>query len=141
MKRGKLELITLILILASHVVKCQQWNAFPEHPLCLTQIGLLNHACAVIPIHSVPPPPPPSPPPANLTGHGRRHRHRRSHRHHHHHTPAEEECCRWLQQVDTECICELLVRLPIFLARPLHQYTLTVDDTCRVNYTCPSRIF
>ncbi|KAL9683813.1 hypothetical protein QQ045_021240 [Rhodiola kirilowii] len=147
MNHSNLTLLTLLgLLLASHV-KSQGWSApsLPNHPLCPTQINLLNHACSAIPLYSVPPPAQPSPPPpSNETSSShsrRRNRRHRSHHHHHHGTPNEEECCRWLQTVDAECVCNVLLAMPTFLARPLHQYTVTVDDTCRITYTCPSRIF
>uniref|UniRef100_A0A6N2MD81 Uncharacterized protein n=1 Tax=Salix viminalis TaxID=40686 RepID=A0A6N2MD81_SALVM len=48
----------------------------------------------------------------------------------------EENCCRWLNDVDAECVCELLVHLPPFLSKPPHEYTVKIDDSCTVSYSC-----
>ncbi|KAJ6873598.1 hypothetical protein NC651_032452 [Populus alba x Populus x berolinensis] len=80
-------------------------------------------------------------------GHGHRHRNRHGHRHGnghrlggrrhgHSHGGLEENCCRWLSDVDPECVCELLVRLPPFLSKQHHEYTVKIDDTCSVSYSC-----
>ncbi|KAK2363629.1 hypothetical protein QL285_088589 [Trifolium repens] len=73
-------------------------------------------------------------------GHGQGHgRHGHRHRHRHHRrgkTPEEENCCRWAKEVDNQCVCELLVRLPPFLVRPPHKYTLTIGEDCEVTYSC-----
>ncbi|CAL0310339.1 unnamed protein product [Lupinus luteus] len=37
------------------------------------------------------------------------HRHRRRHRHRNRKGLEEEECCRWAKEVDSQCVCELLV--------------------------------
>ncbi|KAF5732750.1 protein catecholamines up-like [Tripterygium wilfordii] len=60
--------------------------------------------------------------------------------HHHHGSPVEANCCHWLTELDDECVCDMLVHLPVFLARPAHQYTIIVDDSCKVTYTCGGRI-
>ncbi|XP_023748467.1 uncharacterized protein LOC111896717 [Lactuca sativa] len=71
-------------------------------------------------------------------GHGhRQHQHRRHHRHRN--TPMEDECCKWLSQVDDQCVCDLLVRLPPFLARPVHKYSVIVGGSCNITYACGSR--
>uniref|UniRef100_M4CH40 Bifunctional inhibitor/plant lipid transfer protein/seed storage helical domain-containing protein n=1 Tax=Brassica campestris TaxID=3711 RepID=M4CH40_BRACM len=77
----------------------------------------------------------------------RRHRRRHHHHHHHHHshrhteeTYAQQECCKWLKQMDNECVCDLLVRLPPLLAKPAHNYTVFVDESCIVTYTCGGRL-
>lgn len=124
--------------------------SFPAlRPLCLSQFALVNHACSMLPYSPLPPPAPPSPPtppaPAQppcppKTGH------RHGHHHRHRHTSsapvsaAAEECCRWLKEVDTQCVCDLLVRLPIFLAKPSHDYTVNVSEDCSVTYQCPGRV-
>lgn len=73
-------------------------------------------------------------------GHNRHEQHKRDygHGHHKHHrmSPVEQQCCKWLAQVDDECVCELLGRLPPFLARPIHEYTLRVAGSCNVTYSC-----
>ncbi|KVH94398.1 polyadenylate-binding protein 1-B-like [Cynara cardunculus var. scolymus] len=72
-------------------------------------------------------------------GHGHKHHHH--HRHHRHRdTPIEQQCCKWLSQVDDQCVCELLVRLPPFLARPVHRYSVLVGGSCNITYSCGSRL-
>ncbi|CAN6899801.1 unnamed protein product [Brassica oleracea] len=75
----------------------------------------------------------------------RRHHRRRHHHHHHHHrhreeTYAQQECCKWVKQMDNECVCDLLVRLPPLLAKPAHNYTVFVDESCIVTFTCGGRL-
>ncbi|TYI49000.1 hypothetical protein E1A91_D12G005400v1 [Gossypium mustelinum] len=110
---------------------------FP-HPLCKSQIALVNFACAMVPVLPMPQPPPP---PAD--GNGHRHRHRRRHRHRHRHgsheTPEQRYCCEWLRQMDTLCVCEILYHLPPFLWKPNHKYTVVVDDECSVTFLCEGR--
>lgn len=124
----------------------------PPRPLCASQFALVNYACSMLPYDAelpvTPPSPtspaiPPSPPPPLPDDdelvhhrHGHRHRHQGSHKE----TPEEERCCRWLKEVDNECVCDLLVRLPVFLARPVHEYTVIVDDSCNVTYSCSGRL-
>ncbi|XP_020541292.1 protein catecholamines up [Jatropha curcas] len=75
--------------------------------------------------------------------HGHGHRHRHSHRHTYSNPrelTAQQNCCRWLNELDDECVCELLVRLPPFLSRPAHVYTLYLDESCNVTYACQGRI-
>ncbi|CAI0395317.1 unnamed protein product [Linum tenue] len=77
----------------------------------------------------------------------RRGRHRNGHRgsRHDHEgdqrtaSPAEANCCKWVGAVDDECVCELLFRLPTFLARPIHEYTIIVSEWCKITYTCGGR--
>ncbi|KAK2990514.1 hypothetical protein RJ640_019794 [Escallonia rubra] len=95
-------------------------------------------------------PSPPSPPCSTDCPpgpeHGHRHRQHRhghghgGHRHEHAETPVEADCCRWLNSVDNECVCDLLVYLPPFLSKPIHQYTVTVDSSCNVTFQCGSRL-
>ncbi|KAJ9187663.1 hypothetical protein P3X46_003091 [Hevea brasiliensis] len=88
-------------------------------------------------------------------GQGRRHGHERKHgqeqshghRHRHRHRHAiqpesteQANCCRWLNELDDECVCDLLVRLPPFLSRPIHMYNLYLDETCNVTYACEGRL-
>ncbi|GAB2276282.1 hypothetical protein Dimus_011014 [Dionaea muscipula] len=138
-------------------------DAPPSPPrLCMTQLALVNHACSTIPYVPLPPHPPSNDLPLaaaySLHGHGddqpssscrrrihSRHHggHRRQSRHDQHveyqETPAERECCRWLNAVDNECVCDLLARLPVFLSGPLHNITVSVDQGCFVTYQCPGR--
>lgn len=82
----------------------------------------------------------------NHHGHGhrrkqrsRRHRHRHGHGHHHRSaplTPQEDGCCKWLSQLDNQCVCDLLLRLPSFLLKPAHTYSVYVGASCNVTYTC-----
>ncbi|XP_031263757.1 annexin B11-like [Pistacia vera] len=77
-------------------------------------------------------------------GHEHGHGHGHGHKHRHHHgsgeTPQEGDCCRWLKEVDNECVCDLLVHLPVFLARPVHEYNVIVDESCNVTYSCSGRL-
>ncbi|KAL8192051.1 hypothetical protein R6Q57_028172 [Mikania cordata] len=74
-------------------------------------------------------------------GHHRHDHHNHVHSHHHKHkmSPAEQQCCKWLAQVDDECVCELLGRLPPFLVRPIHEYTVRVAGSCNTTYSCVSQ--
>ncbi|XP_076940340.1 uncharacterized protein LOC143609476 [Bidens hawaiensis] len=64
----------------------------------------------------------------NKRVHGRHRKHKMS--------PVEQQCCKWLAQVDDECVCELLGRLPPFLVRPVHEYTVRVAGSCNTTYSC-----
>lgn len=144
--------VFMFLVLISTKMDCQMITRplrplpppTPPRPLCTSQFNLVNYACAQLPYSPAPPlPPPPSTPlPPDNSDSSHRHRHRHRHRRHHNtrETPEESNCCRWLKEVDNECVCELLVQLPIFLARPVHEYTVLVDDSCNVTYTCSGRI-
>ncbi|WOH01673.1 hypothetical protein DCAR_0521058 [Daucus carota subsp. sativus] len=154
----KIALFIMLLVLSPQI-ECQTWrqpntpmSPFPPiqpTPLCASQFALANHACARLPFNPISPPSPHhhlhDSPSANSdapeSSPTPSHRHRHSH---HHHSPPEspvvQECCRWLQQIDSGCVCDLLVRLPIFLAKPGHQYTVKVDSSCTVMYSCPGRI-
>ncbi|GMH26002.1 hypothetical protein Nepgr_027845 [Nepenthes gracilis] len=104
-------------------------------PLCVTQLTLVNHACSVIPY--TPLQPHKSTPPSSSPSH-HHHHHRRHHeqRHHYHHTVEEQECCRWLRALDPPCVCDVIGQLPVFLSRPLHNYTIYVYEDCVVTYEC-----
>jgi hypothetical protein len=59
--------------------------------------------------------------------------------HEHHHDEelrAYRDCCRWLQEVQKDCVCEALLRLPPFLVKPQHKYVVRVGRTCRIVYRC-----
>lgn len=49
---------------------------------------------------------------------------------------VEEDCCRWLKEVDAVCVCDVLLRLPTFLVKPRHAYSLAIGDECNVTYNC-----
>ncbi|KAF3436324.1 hypothetical protein FNV43_RR23416 [Rhamnella rubrinervis] len=120
----------------------------PPRPLCSSQFALASYACSQIPFSPLPPPQPPSPPsPPDNGGHRLEHEHSHrhghghghGHRHRHHDSPAEESCCRWVKQLDSQCVCDLLVRLPNFLSRPAHEYSVIVGDACNVSFPCGGR--
>ncbi|KAL3359088.1 hypothetical protein AABB24_015914 [Solanum stoloniferum] len=139
----------IVLIVALYLVVYpsgarSQWVTNQPSPLCPSQFALVNHACSLLPLNPVSPPSPPSPfllvaPPPPPGPPERRHRRRHDHHHEYKESSAEENCCRWMKQVDSECVCDLLVRLPLFLSRPLHQYTIMVDPGCNITFECGSR--
>lgn len=145
-------MITLSLLVAflALLPKMEGIPLPPPRPLCASQFALANYACQALPYTPGPPPIPPSPPippvppcpddPDSGCTHNHPHRHRHRHRSGHRETPEQENCCRWLRELDTECVCELLVRLPSFLVRPTHDLTVIVDETCNVTFTCGSRL-
>ncbi|KDP21489.1 hypothetical protein JCGZ_21960 [Jatropha curcas] len=106
-----------------------------QRPLCVSQFALANYACSRMP-----------PSPASDIFFPHPHPHRRPRQHGHRHPPpgahpsAVENCCRWLSDVDNECVCDLLIRLPIFLARPAHQFTIVIGDTCTITFSCSGRV-
>ncbi|KAJ0979633.1 hypothetical protein J5N97_015107 [Dioscorea zingiberensis] len=57
-------------------------------------------------------------------------------RRHRQHPRANRDCCRWLQEVERSCVCETLRRLPAFLTRPIHSYTISVGTTCEITFRC-----
>lgn len=143
-------LATVILLVVCPKAESQWVSHHPAPPatlppLCSSQFALANRACSVLPYTVIPPPSPPSiqlPPPAESHHHHSHHHHGHSHRHSRHRhkeTAIEKDCCRWLREVDHVCVCGLLLHLAPFLARPAHNYTVFVDDSCAVTFTCPSR--
>ncbi|KAJ6880137.1 hypothetical protein NC652_033472 [Populus alba x Populus x berolinensis] len=69
--------------------------------------------------------------------HGRRrHRHRQRHGGSHNGSSSEDNCCKWLKELDEQCVCDVLYRLPPFLSKPAHTYTLYVAEACNVTYSC-----
>ncbi|KAL8232841.1 hypothetical protein R6Q57_002619 [Mikania cordata] len=73
---------------------------------------------------------------------GHQHHHHHHHRHHRHRdTPVEEQCCKWLAQVDDLCVCELLVHLPPFLSRPVHNYAVVIGRACNFTFSCGSGLW
>lgn len=126
----------------------------PLRPLCASQFALVNHACIRLPLSTMEPDlpdeplldPPPRPHVDALdpqASHGHEHAQSPTHQEPHHHrhhtrepTPIERDCCRWLKEVDTECVCDLLIRLPPFLARPVHEYIVIVHEVCTITYSC-----
>ncbi|CAK8571951.1 unnamed protein product [Lathyrus sativus] len=114
-------------------------------PLCAPQLALVSYACGMLSFtpgsHPSPILPPPSPSsPDDDEGHHNEgqqsHHHRHGHRHRHHRTSHEDNCCRWARDIDSRCVCEILVKLPLFLTRPLHEYTVVIGESCTVTYSC-----
>ncbi|XP_008368867.4 uncharacterized protein LOC126614191 [Malus sylvestris] len=162
MERVKILTLTLFAASLLFLPKMKAQHLFPPaRPLCASQFALANYACSMLPFTPTPPPTPPSPPPSppdddegqeedhghdhgHSHGHGHNHGHRHVHHRHRHHDhqaiPAEDNCCKWLNQLDNECVCELLVHLPNFLIRPAHAYSVAVGETCTVSYTCGTPI-
>ncbi|XP_074274990.1 uncharacterized protein LOC141599019 [Silene latifolia] len=156
MENTKTIRLLLFAIFSSLIYKSYgQYRPTPTvRPLCISQFALVNHACSMLPYSPVSPPSPPPPPPPQAPSppdspdtpcppDDCQSRHRHHHRHRHNNSPNNptvQECCRWLKEVDTQCVCDLLVRLPVFLARPVHAYTVEVDSHCSVTYTCPGRM-
>ncbi|XP_057474206.1 uncharacterized protein LOC130762535 [Actinidia eriantha] len=136
----KLTLFMVFLVLIPKM-RCQPFLGppHPPLPLCMSQFALAAHACALVLPRPVPPPSPPLPPPppsptspSNSSGHGHRHRHHR----HRQDTPEEQECCRWLREVDDKCVCEMLIHVPYWLLRLSHDYIVTVNESCEVTFQC-----
>ncbi|KAL6563838.1 hypothetical protein OROGR_002797 [Orobanche gracilis] len=115
-------------------------------PLCESQFALANSGCAMIPYAAVSPSSPLS------RHHHHRHHHSHGHNHNHNHSHSHqsyagnttvtstEECCRWLKEVDNICVCNVLLRLPAFLFKPAHNYTVMVNSTCEVTFQCGSSL-
>ncbi|KAL0435766.1 UNVERIFIED_CONTAM: hypothetical protein Sradi_0284500 [Sesamum radiatum] len=156
-----LQLVLTLMLLVLYPTAESKW--IPHHPLprvdppplCASQLALVNHACAMLPYTRVPPPSPLTPDSRHHHHHGHDHGHGHDHDHDHGHghghghrhskhghkeTTIEEDCCRWLKELDDVCVCELLVRLPPFLTRPVHNYTVGVDDICNITFACGSRL-
>ncbi|CAK7348178.1 unnamed protein product [Dovyalis caffra] len=140
---GRVKILALALFVASLLLEQPATEANPaptQHPLCVSQYSLVNYACSGIRGTPLPN--------YSLTsdddhdgghGHGHGHSHRHGHRHRHrasHHGPSssQDNCCKWLNELDDECVCDLLYNLPPFLSKPAHQYTLYVDEACNVTY-------
>ncbi|XP_061349258.1 uncharacterized protein LOC133294580 [Gastrolobium bilobum] len=151
MERAKLfNLITLVLTFVAVVPKLESqimppvipMPQPPLRPLCASQLALVNYACGRLPIFPGSPLLPLTPPPSPDDEEGHRSHHRRGHRHghghqqSHRHNPQEDNCCRWAREVDTQCVCQILVLLPPFLMRPLHQYSVIIGESCNVTYSC-----
>ncbi|GAB2267962.1 hypothetical protein Dimus_002939 [Dionaea muscipula] len=122
-----------LLVLVS---KPEGTPTFSEKPglICSSQFVLASAACLSVPPAQLPPPSPPAPSPQS----SRAHRHRRHRRHHE--TENQQECCHWIRQIDNNCVCDLLVHLPVFLSRQVHNYTVYVDEACSVSFQCPGRL-
>lgn len=135
-----INIITVGMALLALVPKMESQIGPPRtpRPLCASQYALANYACGRLPFS---PGPPPSPPSHDDQGRGHSHGHRNGHGHgrghrHRQATPQEDNCCRWVKEVDSQCVCEVLLHLPTFLTRPLHQYTVTIGDSCNATYYC-----
>lgn len=143
----KLLLLFMVLMLLNPKIECQVIVRTPitpcPRPLCISQFALANTACSQVPFNPSPPPAPPSPPPTPLppSPPGPPHRqHHHGHHRHHEGTVVEQNCCHWLTAIDLECVCDVLVHLPPFLSRPMHQYTVSVGEVCSTTFVCSSRI-
>ncbi|XP_051118524.1 uncharacterized protein LOC127242856 [Andrographis paniculata] len=137
-----LPLIVMILALfssvATHWVPRSPPPPITPPPLCASQFTLVNRACAMLPY--MPGPPAFHPASVDEEESRRHHGHHHNHRSTHQESPEQQDCCRWLKEVDNVCVCDLLVRLPPFLTRPMHNYTVVVDDSCVVTFACGSRL-
>lgn len=71
----------------------------------------------------------------NRNGHRRRHRNGNGHRQRHG-SEANRYCCRWLNEVDSSCVCTALLRLPPFLSKPKHEYWVKVGNSCTRTFSC-----
>ncbi|KAL6502849.1 hypothetical protein OROHE_024017 [Orobanche hederae] len=119
-------------------------NPTPPPPLCESQFALANSGCAMLPYTSI------SPPLSHHHHHSNHHSHDHNHNHSHSHqsyagnttvtSSTEEQCCHWLKEVDNVCVCNVLLRLPAFLSKPAHNYTVAVNSTCEVTFQCGSRV-
>ncbi|KAK2401789.1 hypothetical protein QL285_051352 [Trifolium repens] len=140
--------VALVLTFLAFVPKISSQIRPPEihlpppslRPLCAPQLALVSYACGMIsstprsPASAILSSPSPSSP-DNNEGH-QSHHHRHGHKHRHHRTTEEDNCCRWATEMDSRCVCEILLRLPLFLTRPLHQYTVAIGESCNVTYSC-----
>ncbi|KAG5246793.1 bifunctional inhibitor/plant lipid transfer protein/seed [Salix suchowensis] len=103
-------------------------------PHCVGQFSLANYACAMLPYTPFSPPSPPSPAPSPPSPESSSSSSSSSSTQHH--ESMAENCCKWLEALDTTCVCGLLHRLPMFLSKPAHEYTLHVSASCNVTYAC-----
>lgn len=141
--------VVLLLVLLPEGSDCEPIRSLPPpRPLCSSQYVLVNYACSMLPysprqsvLGSIASPSPEAGEHKehdHKHGHGHGHRHR--HRGRHQETPQERECCRWLREMNVECVCDLLVHLPSFLTKPFHNYTVIVDETCAITFPCAGRL-
>lgn len=83
----------------------------------------------------------------NRVGHGNRGGHRNrgrggnrgSHEHeggHKQEPRVNLDCCRWMEEVDEECVCATFLRLPPFLFKPKHTYDIKIGSTCSRSFEC-----
>lgn len=150
----------LLLIISFLLVLLPKLTTSQFNSMCVSQYALANQACSVIP------PEEEEEEPINgghssqvmLQRHKHHHQnhdnHTQEHEHEHddnddedesdnpdhppysHHPRANRDCCRWLQEVERTCVCETFRRLPAFLTRPVHSYTIAVGTTCEFTYKC-----
>ncbi|MBA0753809.1 hypothetical protein Gogos_022361 [Gossypium gossypioides] len=129
-------------------------------PLCTSQLMLVNYACGTVSLVPSPFLSSNTPDVGNENGNGigssqgdgngtengagegeNRHRPRHKRRHRHKEmTPEQSYCCRWMQIVERDCVCDILAHLPLFLSWHLHHYTVLVGETCKVTFTCGGRL-
>ncbi|CAD6211241.1 unnamed protein product [Miscanthus lutarioriparius] len=106
---------------------------------CISQFAIASQACSILP---------PSPPDEHHhhddddedeDDHDDDEHHDRDRRRSHHAAAelrAYRDCCRWLKEVQKDCVCEALLRLPPFLVKPQHTYVVRVGRTCKITYRC-----
>ncbi|XP_023548911.1 uncharacterized protein LOC111807420 [Cucurbita pepo subsp. pepo] len=144
MGRFKILLFAVTLFLALIPDTEAQWQPpkVAPRPPCPSQIALANLACAMLPYSTMALSPPSVSLSDNHESHGPppNHRHLHTHWHGHQHqislSPMEENCCKWVQQLDSQCLCRLLSRLPAFLERPQHKISFSVGGSCNATFSC-----
>ncbi|KAL4364215.1 hypothetical protein GQ457_04G028310 [Hibiscus cannabinus] len=142
---AKVVIMAIIFFLFSLFILAMPSNlprvSAPPSPLCASQINIVNYACVGLPLSPI------SPPSSRRNSRSRSRRssirsssrrHRRRHRQRG--SDRQDYCCQWLRQVDNECVCDVLARLPPFLSRPNHHYTLAIGDTCTIRFSCGGRL-
>lgn len=70
-------------------------------------------------------------------GNGNGHRQRREHGHGQGHRQRETAAGGWMRLMRHACAWADLLRLPPFLVKPKHQYSIKVGDTCERTFKCP----
>ncbi|OVA20063.1 hypothetical protein BVC80_1665g16 [Macleaya cordata] len=125
--------ILLILSMPNNVVV----SLPPQAPICLWEFTLVSQACSLLgPIR-------PGFQGLPYLGHGHDEHSEAAHRRHHHRrhqTALELNCCKWLKELDSTCVCELLSRaLPGFFIMLQHGFTMTVAHTCHITFKCEGR--
>ncbi|TYH57372.1 hypothetical protein ES332_D08G084800v1 [Gossypium tomentosum] len=127
-------------------------------PLCTSQLMIVNYACGTVPLVPSPFLSSNTPDVGNENGNGtwssqrdgngiengvgeggNKHRHRHRHRHKEM-THEQNYCCRWMQILERDCVCDILAHLPLFLSWHLHHHTILVGEACKVTFTCGGRL-
>nr|CAD1829232.1 unnamed protein product [Ananas comosus var. bracteatus] len=153
--------LTIFTLFSLLRIGCAQSSTF-----CLMQFALANQACAVLPVTEDPPKDSnqmkqhyddnntddddgsddddeEEDEQEDRHGHGHSHGHGHGHGHkgrhegdHREEPRANRDCCRWIKEVDKKCVCEVLLRLPTFLTKPKHKYSISVGSSCKQTYRC-----